>query len=120
MAAPYRACIRSAHPMKAAVHTQYGSPDVIQITDIEKSVPRDNEVAIRVREASVNPIDWHYLRGTPYIARIMFGLRKPRVTRLGIDVAGRVEAVGKKVTQFKPGDEVFGTCRGAFAEYACT
>ncbi len=106
--------------MKAAVHTQYGSPDVIQIRDVEKSVPRDNEVSIKVRAASVNPIDWHYLRGTPRIARIMFGLRKPRVTRLGIDVAGRVEAVGKKVTQFKPGDEVFGTCRGAFAEYVCT
>ena len=106
--------------MKAAVHTQYGSPDVIQIRDIEKSVPGDNEVSIKVRAASVNPIDWHYLRGTPYIARIMFGLRKPKVTRLGIDVAGRVEAVGRKVTQFKPGDDVFGTCRGAFAEYVCT
>ena len=106
--------------MKAAVYTRYGPPDVVQITDVEKPVPTDNEVLIRVRAASVNPLDWHYMRGTPYFLRVMAGLRKPKVTRLGVDVAGQVEAVGRSVTQFKPGDEVFGSCRGAFAEYACT
>jgi NADPH:quinone reductase-like Zn-dependent oxidoreductase len=107
-------------PMKAAVYNRYGSPDVVQITDVEKPVPKDNEVLIRVRAASVNPLDWHFMRGTPYIMRIQAGLLKPKDTRLGVDVAGQVEAVGRNVTQFKPGDEVFGACRGAFAEYACT
>ena len=106
--------------MKAAVYTQYGPPDVVQITDVEKPVPTDNEVLIRVRAASVNPLDCHYMKGTPYFLRVMAGLRKPTVTRLGVDVAGQVEAVGRSVTQFKLGDEVFGSCRGAFAEYACT
>ena len=106
--------------MKAAVYNRYGSPDVVQITDVEKPVPKDNEVLIRVRAASVNPLDWHFMRGTPYIMRIQAGLLKPKDTRLGVDVAGQVEAVGRNVTQFKPGDEVFGACRGAFAEYACT
>jgi len=106
--------------MKAAVYTRYGPPDVVQITDIEKPVPKDNEVLIKVRAASVNPLDWHFMRGTPYLVRIMAGLRKPKDTRLGVDVAGQVEAVGRNVTQFKPGDNVFGSCRGAFAEYACT
>ncbi len=75
---------------------------------------------IKVYAASVNPLDWHFMRGTPYVVRLMTGLRKPKITRLGVDVAGEVEAVGKNVTQFKPGDEVFGSCRGAFAEYVCT
>jgi NADPH:quinone reductase-like Zn-dependent oxidoreductase len=105
--------------MKAAVYTRYGPPDVVQITDVEKPVPKDNEVFIEVRAASVNPLDWHLVRGTPYFGRILTGLRKPKVTRPGFDVAGEVEAVGRSVTQFKPGDEVFGACRGAFAEYAC-
>ena len=105
--------------MKAAVYTRYGPPDVVQIRDIEKPVPKDNEVLIKVRAASVNPLDWHFMRGRPYFVRLLLGLRKPKVTRLGVDVAGQVEAVGRNVTQFKPGDEVFGTCRGAFAEYAC-
>jgi NADPH:quinone reductase-like Zn-dependent oxidoreductase len=103
--------------MKAAVYSQYGPPDVLQIRDVEKPVPKDNEVLIKVRAASVNPADWHMMRGH---ARLMIGgLRKPKDTRMGRDVAGQVEAVGRKVTQFKPGDEVFGACRGAFAEYAC-
>jgi NADPH:quinone reductase-like Zn-dependent oxidoreductase len=102
--------------MKAAVYSGYGPPDVVQITDVEKPVPKDNEVLIKVRAASVNPLDWHFMRGTPYFLRMMAGLRKPKDKRLGIDVAGRVEAVGKNVTQFKTGDEVFGACRGAFAE----
>ena len=106
--------------MKAIVYSRFGSPDVLQIREVEKPVPKDNEVLIEVRAASVNPADWHFMRGTPYIGRIMFGLRKPKVPRLGVDVAGVVEAVGRNVTEFKPGDEVFGTCRGAFAEYACT
>jgi NADPH:quinone reductase-like Zn-dependent oxidoreductase len=111
---------RVGAPMKAAVYTRYGPPDVVQITDVEKPVPKDNQVLIKVRAASVNPLDWHFMRGTPYFVRIPAGLRKPKVTGLGVDVAGQVEAVGRKVTQFKPGDEVFGSCRGAFAEYACT
>jgi NADPH:quinone reductase-like Zn-dependent oxidoreductase len=106
--------------MKAVVYYNYGSPDVLKCEEIEKPTAGDNEVLIKVRAASVNPFDWHFMRGTPYILRIQAGLRKPKVTRLGVDVAGQVEAVGRNVTQFKPGDEVFGACRGAFAEYACT
>jgi len=107
--------------MKAIVYHDYGSPDVLQLEEIEKSTAGDKEVLIKVRAASVNPLDWHFIRGTPYIVRIvMTGLRKPKNTRLGVDVAGQVEAVGSAITQFKPGDEVFGTCRGAFAEYVCT
>jgi NADPH:quinone reductase-like Zn-dependent oxidoreductase len=105
--------------MKAAVCTRYGPPDVVQIKDVEKPVPKDDEVLIKVRAASLNPADWHMKRGKPYIMRLMTGLRKPKDTRLGFDVAGQVEAVGRNVTQFKPGDEVFGSCRGAFAEYSC-
>jgi NADPH:quinone reductase-like Zn-dependent oxidoreductase len=106
--------------MKAAVYTRYGPPDVVQITDVEKPSPQDDEVLIRVRAASVNPLDWHFMRGTPYFLRIMTGLLNPKDPRLGVDVAGQVEAVGRNVTQFQPGDAVFGSCRGAFAEYACT
>ncbi len=106
--------------MKAIVYRRYGSPDVLKCEEIEKPTAGDNEVLIKVRAASVNPLDWHFMRGTPYIVRILAGLRKPKATRLGVDVAGRVEAVGRNATQFKPGDEVFGACRGAFAEYACT
>ena len=109
---------RDAH-MKAAVHTRYGPPDVVQITEVEKPVPKDDEVLIAVRAASVNPVDWHLMRGTPYVGRIMMGLRKPKFTRLGVNMAGQVDAIGRRVTQFKPGDEVFGSARGAFAEYAC-
>lgn len=105
--------------MKAAVYTQYGPPDVVQITDVEKPSPTDNEVLIKVRAASVNPYDWHFMRGTPYPLRLAAGLRKPKHRRPGVDVAGQIEAVGRNVTQFKPGDAVFGMCRGAFAEYAC-
>ncbi len=106
--------------MKAIVYSNYGSPDVLKCEGIEKPTARDDEVLIKVRAASVNPVDWHFMRGTPYFVRILAGLRKPKITRLGVDVAGQVEAVGRNVTQFKPGDEVFGSCRGAFAEYACT
>jgi len=105
--------------MKAAVHTQYGSPEVIKVTDVPTPVPQDNEVLIKVRAASLNPLDWHFLRGTPYLGRLAFGLSKPRNPGLGRDVAGVVEAVGSGVTQFKPGDAVFGAAPGACAEYAC-
>src|SRR6266550_2555184 len=105
--------------MKAIVYRNYGSPDVLKCEEIEKPTAGDDEVLIKVRAASVNPLD-RLFRGTSYIVRILTGLRKPKDTRLGVDVAGQVEAVGRKVTQFKSGDPVFGSCRGAFAEYACT
>jgi NADPH:quinone reductase-like Zn-dependent oxidoreductase len=107
--------------MKAAVYTRFGPPEVLHIEDVEKPVSRDDEVLIKVRAASANPLDSHLMRGKPYLGRILFGfgLRKPKNTRPGVDVAGRVEAVGGNVTQFKSGDEVFGSCRGAFAEYVC-
>jgi NADPH:quinone reductase-like Zn-dependent oxidoreductase len=106
--------------MKAALYKTYGPPDVVQVEDVEKPVPKDDEVLIKVRAASVNPLDWHFMRGTPYVVRLAAGLRKPKDQRLGVDVAGNVEAVGRNVTQFKPGDDVFGSCRGAFAEFVCT
>ena len=92
----------------------------MRIAEVVKPIPGDDELLIKIRAASVNPLDWHFMRGTPYIGRLMFGLRKPKFTRLGVDVAGEVESAGKNVTGFKPGDAVFGSCRGAFAEYACT
>lgn len=107
--------------MKAAVYTRYGSPDVVHIADVEKPVPKADEVLIKVRAASVNPADWRLLRGVPHIFRVLFRLREPTPAepgRLGHDVAGEVEAVGRNVTQFKPGDQVFGVCSGALAEYA--
>ena len=95
--------------MKAIVYYNYGPPDVLKCKEVEKPVPNDDEVLIRVHAASVNPLDLIF-RGTPYLIRIMTGLRKPKNTRSGVDVAGQVEAVGRNVTQFKPGDEVFGVC----------
>lgn len=112
-----RATAVPAHPMKAIVYCDYGPPDVVKLENIEKPTPGDDQVLVRVRAASVNPLDWHYMRGTPYVMRIGTGLRKPKITRLGVDFAGTVEAVGRNVTQFKPGDEVFGGRTGAFAEY---
>jgi len=106
--------------MKAIVYHDYGSPDVLRYEEIDKPTARDDQVLIKIRAASVNPLDWHVMRGTPYMLRIGAGLRKPKETRLGVDEAGEVEAVGTNMTEFKPGDEVFGACRGAFAEYACT
>jgi NADPH:quinone reductase-like Zn-dependent oxidoreductase len=106
--------------MKAVVYTSYGPPEVLEIRDIKKPVPNDDQVLVRVRAASVNPYDWHFIRGTPYIMRMMMGgLRKPKDPRVGVDYAGTVEAVGKNVTLLKPGDEVFGNRTGAFAEYVC-
>ncbi len=105
------------HPMKAVVYCDFGPPDVLHLEQIERPVPNDNQVLIKVRAASVNPYDWHFMRGIPYLMRIEAGLRKPKSARLGGDVAGEIEAVGKNVTQFKPGDAVFGLCSGSLAEY---
>jgi NADPH:quinone reductase-like Zn-dependent oxidoreductase len=116
--------------MKAAIYTRYGPPELIQVADVANPVPKDHEVLIKVRAASVNPLEPGMVKGG---GRIVNGLRKPKDTRLGVDVAGEVEAVGRNVTEFKPGDEVFGACikypqasgikvwvcQGAFAEYAC-
>ncbi len=107
------------NPMKAIVYCDYGLAN-LKLEDVEKPVPNDDQILVKVRAASINPYDWHFIEGTPYIMRLMgVGLRKPKDTRLGVDFAGTVEAVGKNVTQFKPGDEVFGGRGGAFAEYLC-
>jgi NADPH:quinone reductase-like Zn-dependent oxidoreductase len=107
------------NPMKAIVYCDYGLGN-LKLKDIEKPVPNDDQVLVKVHAASVNPYDWHFVEGTPKIMRAMgVGLRKPKDTRLGVDFAGTVEGVGKNVTQFKPGDEVFGGRGGAFAEYVC-
>ncbi len=105
--------------MKAIVYHRYGSPDVLRCEEVAQPAVGDDDVLVRVRAASVNPLDWYSMRGTPYLFRLGTGLRKPKETRLGADVAGRVEAVGRNVTQLKVGDEVFGACRGALAEYVC-
>jgi NADPH:quinone reductase-like Zn-dependent oxidoreductase len=114
-------CFRNAgsvnNPMKAIVHCEYGSPDVLKLEDVEKPVPNDNQLLVRVRAASVNPLDLT-IRG-PWLIRPILGMRKPKDTRVGVDYAGIVEAVGKNVAQFKPGDEVFGGKNGALAEYVC-
>jgi NADPH:quinone reductase-like Zn-dependent oxidoreductase len=103
--------------MKGIVHRCYGSPDVIRYEDIPKPTPADNEVLVKVHAASVNPLDWHHLEGTPYLVRIDAGFGKPDNPRLGVDFAGTVEAVGRNVTRFKPGDEVYGGKFGALAQY---
>ena len=105
--------------MKAIVYDRYGPPDVLRLREIDAPVAADDEVLVRVRACSVNPADWHTMTGTPHVARLQFGLRRPKTGRLGIDVAGVVAAVGKDVTQFHPGDEVFGGKNGAFAEFVC-
>jgi len=108
--------------MKAAVYTRYGPPDVVQIMEVNKPVPKNDEVLLKVHAVSVNPADWRLMRGVPYVFRVLFRLRKPTPAEpgaLGSDVAGRVEVVGRNVTRFKPGDAVFGTRRGALAEYVC-
>lgn len=107
--------------MKAVVHTKYGSPDVLRLEEVEKPVPGDHELSIRVQAASVNPYDWHFLRADPFFLRFTgAGVLKPKHQILGSDVAGVVEAVGRDVRQFRPGDEVFGAAgHGGFAEYVC-
>jgi len=103
--------------MKAIVYRAYGAPDVLRYEEINRPAPGDDEILIRIRAASVNPFDWHLMRGSPFFLRMQTGLRRPTITRLGVDLAGHVEAVGKNVTRFHAGDEVFGASRGAFAEY---
>ncbi|MDH3221671.1 MAG: NAD(P)-dependent alcohol dehydrogenase [Gammaproteobacteria bacterium] len=111
--------------MKAIVFTKYGSPDGLQLKEVPKPAPKDDELLIRVQASSINSWDWEFLNGTPFINRIMFGLLKPKPGKriLGADIAGTVEAVGSRVKRFRPGDEVFGDLWdswGGFAEYACT
>jgi len=109
--------------MKAIVYERYGSPDVLQLRGMEKPVPKDDEVLVKVHASSVNAADWHMLRAKPFLVRLMGGgLLKPKNKILGADVAGRVEAVGRNVKQFQPGDEVFGVTGfegKGFAEYVC-
>jgi NADPH:quinone reductase-like Zn-dependent oxidoreductase len=106
--------------MKAIVYTKYGPPEVIQFMDVEKPTPKDDEVLIIIHAASVNAYDWHFLTADIFLIRLMGGgLLKPKYTRLGADVAGRIEAVGGNIKQFKVGDEVFGMAKGSFAEYTC-
>jgi NADPH:quinone reductase-like Zn-dependent oxidoreductase len=109
--------------VKAIVYTRYGSPDVLQYKDVEKPMPKDNQVLVKVHAASANPADWHLMRAEPFLARLANGLLKPKNTRLGADVAGCVEAVGRNVTRFQVGDDVFGELPlnelGSFAEYVC-
>jgi NADPH:quinone reductase-like Zn-dependent oxidoreductase len=107
------------NPMKAIVYSDYGLKN-LKLENIEKPTPNDDQILVKVHAASINPYDWHFIEGTPYIMRMMgVGLRKPKDIQLGVDFAGTVEAVGKNVTTFKPGDEVFGGRGGAFAEYVC-
>ena len=105
--------------MRAMVYETYGPPEVLELREIERPAVVDDGVLVRVHAASVNPFDWHFLTGTPYLVRVGAGFRKPKNKTLGVDFAGTVEAVGKDVTQFHPRDEVFGSKSGAFAEYVC-
>ena len=114
---PAPAVSNETEPMKAIVYRCYSSPDVLEFEDVERPTPADDEVLVKVVAASVNPLDWHFVRGTPYFLRLMSGLGAPNDTGLGVDFAGTVEAVGNNVKRFKPGDEVFGGGNGAFAEY---
>lgn len=115
--APAPAIPADAILMKGMVHRCYGSPDVLKLEEIEKPVPADDQVLVKVHAAAVNPLDFHYLHGTPYLVRMEAGLGTPNNPRLGVDFAGTVEAVGKNVTRFRAGDDVFGGRTGAFAEY---
>ncbi len=105
--------------MKAILYPDYGPPERLQLRDVDKPTPEGNQVLVKVRAAAANPLDWHLMRGAPLLVRFQSGLFKPKNARLGADLAGTVQAVGPEVTRFRPGDEVFGCGRGAFAEYAC-
>ncbi|MBU1356958.1 MAG: NAD(P)-dependent alcohol dehydrogenase [Candidatus Edwardsbacteria bacterium] len=106
--------------MKAIIYKKYGPPDVLQLCEVAKPTPKDDEVLVRVHAASVNAYDWHFLTADIFLIRLMGGgLIKPKYTRLGADVAGRIEAVGGNIKQFKTGDDVFGMVKGGFADYAC-
>ncbi|HSL46256.1 MAG TPA: NAD(P)-dependent alcohol dehydrogenase [Anaerolineales bacterium] len=107
--------------MRAIVFPNYGPPDVLQLIETEKPAPDENQVLVKIHASSVNPLDWHRMRAEPFLVRMGDGFLKPKDPRLGADIAGRVEAVGKNVTEFKPGDGVFGAVgAGGFAEYVCT
>ena len=105
--------------MRAIVRNTYGSPDVLEFGETDKPELTDDGVLVRVRAASINAADWYELTGTPYVARMQMGLRRPKSNTLGVDFAGTVEAVGREVTQLRPGDDVFGGRSGAFADYVC-
>ena len=105
--------------MKAILFDEYGSPDVLKLEEVAKPSPKDNQVLVKVVAAAANPLDWHRMRAAPFLVRLGDGLLKPKNPRLGADFAGRVEAVGRNVTQFQPGDEVYGETTGGFAEYVC-
>jgi NADPH:quinone reductase-like Zn-dependent oxidoreductase len=113
----FRNTVAPTNPIKAVVHCEYGSPDVLELKDIEKPVPNDNQLLVKVRAAAVNPLDLTIAGGL--VLRPISGLRKPKETRVGVDYSGTVEAVGKNVTNFKSGDEVFGGKTGSFAEHIC-
>ena len=104
--------------MKAIVYTKYGPPDVLQFKEVEKPGPNDGEILVKIHAASANPLDWHLIRGAPFLARLAGGLLKPKDPRPGADLAGQVEAVGSNVTQFQPGDEVFGAWNGIFTRHS--
>lgn len=105
------------NPMKAITYREYGGPEVLRLEEGAKPAPKDDQVLVWVRAAALNPYDMHFLRGTPYFMRLSAGLRKPKLTGIGVDFSGVVESVGKNITRFKPGDAVFGGRRGALAEY---
>ncbi len=105
--------------MQAIIITNYGPPEVLQLKEVEKPTPKDHQVLVKVYAASANPLDWHRMRGAPFLVRLGEGLRKPKNPLLGADIAGCVEAVGSDVTEFQPGDDVFGVSVGGFAEYVC-
>ncbi len=105
--------------MKAIIHEKYGSPDVLQLKDVEKPMPSDDEVLVKIHAASVNAYDWHFLTADIFLIRLVGGFLKPKDTRLGADIAGRIETVGRNIKQFQPGDDVIGMVKGGFAEYAC-
>jgi len=115
--APAPALRSNAVRMKAIVYRQYGSPDVLRLEEVEKPTPAANQLLIKVHDASLNPLDWHFMRGKPYVMRMSVGMGRPKGTRIGVDFSGTVEAVGADVKQFKVGDEIFGTADGALAEY---
>jgi len=104
--------------MKAITYQNFGSPDILKCEEIDKPAPADDEVLVKIHAASINPLDWKSMKGGSFLFRLLFSLGKPKIKRPGVDLSGQVEAVGRSVTQFKPGDAVFGTGYGAFAEYA--
>jgi NADPH:quinone reductase-like Zn-dependent oxidoreductase len=108
---------KSGESMSAIVYHEYGTADVLRLEQVDKLLPEDHQVLLEVRAAAANPLDWHYMRGTPYLMRIESGFRAPSDPHLGADVAGVVVAVGRDVTHFKPGDEVYGVGGGTFADY---